>query len=156
MFIYPKDCIKIRFGTSTPYWMLSSAYCCFQDELDSRNYISLDHYIGYHQLLNYDDQQIMLATPNGYIANQTLKNIAQHNREAIDPDFANKRFEIAVRGVRCKMRDNPVARQILLKTQQREIYDCSRAEDNVFCHANGEGLNIWGKALMQVREELLK
>ena len=154
---FPSNAVVIRFGTNTPFYLLTLSYGIFYDPSLRKHFTSLDAYIGYHMLVRNQDRQDVMRAPNGYIAHLNLLDVFEHNpnEDLIAPNWEQDRREILLTGLRLKYSQSSCMTEVLTRTRDRPIFDASRWEDTYFGIGDGTGLNMHGQLLEQVRTELL-
>jgi predicted NAD-dependent protein-ADP-ribosyltransferase YbiA (DUF1768 family) len=101
-----------------------------------------------------------LRAPNGFIANLNINNILKRSsyeegNPVIIENWEEDRNEIMLQGLRLKFGQSSFLQGMLHKTKDRPIFDSSQREELYWCFCDNEGLNMHGKLLEKIREELL-
>ena len=122
-------------------------------------------YMMYHKAILFDDipiaEQILDSTDDP----KTVKALGRKVKGFVQTTWDEKKFEIVVNGNREKFRQNADLREALLETEGRELIEASPMDKiwgigfgkkNAVKNKHRWGQNLLGKALMQVREELIK
>jgi predicted NAD-dependent protein-ADP-ribosyltransferase YbiA (DUF1768 family) len=156
---YEYDAVVLRFGSHTPYYLLTMSFGIFKDPISNHFFTSLDAYMGYNMFLRDEDRQEVLRAPTGYTADLNIKNILKtaiptEDNPIIIPDWEIKQDDIMLEGLRLKYSQSTCLLSLLRKTKDRPIFDSSRRDDLYWCFADGDGKNMHGKLLERVREEL--
>lgn len=156
---FPNNAVVVRFGTSTPFWVLSMSYGIFLCPTVRKTFQSVDQYIAYRMLHRLEDRSRIMKTPNGYLANNNLQQIlresvATEGNPVISPEWEQESDEIMHYCLQQKFTQSAVLANVLLRTGNRPIFDDSRSDDLYWCYANGRGKNIHAKMLEKVRAEL--
>ena len=156
-FDHPSDAVIIRFGSHTPFFLLTLSFGIFRDYRAKIDFTSLDAYIGYNMLAQPEHRSQMIQAPNGWIAHRNLMGILQRGSLEdgsliVRSGWEEEREEILRRGLLYKYTQNLLCREILLNTKRRPIFDDSRSDEFVFCIAGGQGQNLHGKLLEEIRQ----
>ena len=158
MYDIPPSSVILRFGMQTPYWSLTLSYGVFGDPATRMHFASVDHWLGYHQLVKREDRERLMKTPNGFLAHSTLQRILEESggpEDVIVPTWENDRDAILDEGLRLKYTQSTFLTDMLVRTRDRQIVDDSRQTELYMCFAGGRGANAHGKALMRLRRQLI-
>lgn len=154
---FPHNAVIIHFAAYSPFFLLSMSYGIFHDPSTSIIFTSIDSYLGFHMLSQKEHRREIINSPNGYIANRNLINIISRNQgDIIIPHWESDREGIMRRGLMLKYKQSLPLGKMLNDTGNRPIFDNSRQEEAVWCWAKGNGMNLHGKLLEEVREILRK
>ncbi|KAB5530543.1 hypothetical protein GE09DRAFT_395626 [Coniochaeta sp. 2T2.1] len=178
----PSTPISFWKETDARYGYLCQWYHCpFKDDGKSKTYKSAEHYLMHHKALVFGDEDIALqilkaGTPRkakglGRQVANFDENVWNEQRERIVREGNYFKFTNAVSEEGLRLGDNNSAplvgmslRELLLSTGERELVEASRFDPIWgigFSAADAEttdrslwGLNLLGKALMEVRKRL--
>ena len=156
---FPHNAVVLRFGTNTPYFLLTMSYGIFVDPSTRIPFVSLDHYVGYHMLVRRADRELLMSAPNGYTAYRNLNDILQRGfYDPADPvvssTWEEDRDRVVMAGLRMKFSQSSCLADMLERTGDRPIFDSSRREEPYWCVADGNGRNAHGRLLERVRAEI--
>jgi ribA/ribD-fused uncharacterized protein len=118
-------------------------------------YDSREHYFQSQKTLNVTDQRHVIQAKNPGLAKLYGRHVTLRS------DWETIKFEVMVNGIRLQAEQDDRFRQMLLATGQRKICEDSPSDGIWGCReiergrAAGPGLNLLGKALMQVRDEMI-
>lgn len=79
---------------------------------------------------------------------------AAGRRLELRPDWELNKYDLMVRILRAKFLRTPELRHKLLATAPKELVEGNTWGDRIWGQVRGEGQNLLGKALMEVRDEL--
>ena len=150
---FPRNAVVLRFAAYSPFFLLTMSYGIFHDPSTSIIFTSIDAYLGFHMLAQKEHRREIINSPNGYIANRNLVNIIERNQgdHIIVPNWENNREEIMRRGLLLKYRQCLPLGKLLENTGNHPIFDDSRQNDAIWCWVKGNGMNLHGKLLEEVR-----
>lgn len=157
---FPPDAVVIRFASSTPYWPLSMSYGVFHCPMLRRSFHSLDQYLAFRMLARPEDRARIAKTPNGYLAHNNLLAILESSQSyATDPVIVEGWEESVsdlamIRGLELKFTQSAMLTDILLRTNDRPIYDDSRSDESNWCWCGGMGKNRHAVKMMELRDKL--
>lgn len=156
--VYPYNAVVLKFGTNTPYFPLTLSFGLFFDATTRIFFTSLDAYIGYHMLVRQEDREEIIKVPNGFLSNRNLQTILQRGQyfdgqPVVSPTWEADCDEVLMSGLRMKYAQSKALADMLDKTDDRPIFDASRSEDLYWCYSSGNGKNMHGKLLEQLRAE---
>lgn len=147
-----ENAAHIKFGYTTPFWMLSMSFGTFRDPNDGIYFISPEHYIGYYMLADRTHRDTILACPNGYLAHLALEKFIDTVDNAISPTWVNGRDNIMRECIKLKYTQNPIFYEVLMRTKSRPLVDSSRP-DPYWCDNYGKGQNRHGELLEEFRNK---
>ncbi|KNC99026.1 uncharacterized protein SPPG_05975 [Spizellomyces punctatus DAOM BR117] len=130
---------------------------------DGITFPTAEHYMMYHKAVLFNDQVIAEQ-----ILQETrpvkVKALGQRVRNFVQSEWAAHRYRIVFNGNMLKFGQNPGMKEILLSTKSKEIVEASpydriwgigyTARAAAGADRRSWGLNLLGKALMDVREAL--
>jgi ribA/ribD-fused uncharacterized protein len=121
-------------------------------------------YMMYHKAILFDDAPVAEKILDSTDDPKTTKALGREVKGFVQEIWDEKKFEIVVNGNREKFRQNAELREALLGTEGRDLIEAS-PRDRIWGIGFGKvnapknkhrwGQNLLGKALMQVREELI-
>lgn len=157
---FPSSTVVVRFGTNTPFWVLSMSYGIFVCPTLRKTFHSPDQFVAFHMLNRPEDRARIMKTPNGYLAHNNLQYILQNatyisGSPVVNPAWEQERDEKMHYCLQLKYSQSAVLADALIKTGERPIVDDSRNDELHWCHASGRGKDVHGKMLEKVRAELL-
>jgi ribA/ribD-fused uncharacterized protein len=141
------------------FWENSDEFGAFSNfwpgpyEIEGKEWPTTEHYFAAMKTLDEEErEQIRAAATPG-----TAKMLGRE--VTLRPDWQQVKYEVMLTALRAKFGNYQELKNLLLSTGDALIY-----EDSPYDHvwgtgrrgAEGNGQNLLGKALMQVREELLK
>ena len=121
-------------------------------------------YMMYHKAILFDDPEVAEEIIESAEDPKAVKALGRKVKGFNQKTWDEKKFEIVVKGNRAKFRQNAALKKSLLETQGREIIEASPmdriwgigfSQANALKNKHRWGQNLLGKALMQVRDELL-
>ncbi len=155
------------YGKSNDYGCLSNFYTVnFVDE-NKITYNSTEQYFMYQKCLTFDpNNKVLLKVILETTSPTAAKAFGRQVKNYDDVIWNNLRYQKMLNGLRLKFTQNNEIKQILLKTKNKTLYEASPRDKiwGIGCGAktaitkNKElfGQNLLGKALMEVRSELMK
>jgi len=182
----PDRPVVIRFEPTTPFYALSMAYGgpirLKTDEGKPWLFPTLEHWIGYNQVVDPEIKRIVLSCRNNYILGVTLRTLLKGNADPekipkyvrlpegydgspvkVWADWEYRRDAVMRLGIDAKFRSHRLLQHILLDTgtapildsSMRDPYWCITEEDGVTWGANrhGELLQDHRDALRQHQQE---
>ena len=134
------------------------------DPKTSLKFANCETYMMYHKAILFDDLDIADQILGSAEDPKAVKALGRQVNGFDQATWDEKKFEIVVRGNRQKFRQNEKLNKLLLKTEGRELIEASPMDkiwgigfgkENAPKNKRRWGKNLLGKALMQVRAELL-
>ena len=132
---------------------------------DPITFQNCETYMMYHKALLFNDHTIAAEILFSTSDPQTVKALGRKVHNFDEKTWNANKYEIVLRANREKFKQNEKLRKVLLETGTRELVEASpmdRIWGIGFGKANAEknryrwGKNLLGKALMQVRRELME
>lgn len=136
------------------FWRTTDKYGCFSNfsahsiEANGKTYPSSEHFYQAHKATSEEDHELIRRAKGC----KACKNLA-HEIE-MRPDWEGLKFSIMLAALRLKVQQYEFIREKLLETGDQEIIEDSPYDEVWGSGRNGQGMNLLGKAWMQVREEL--
>jgi ribA/ribD-fused uncharacterized protein len=153
------------YGSQNEFYYMSNFYSTnFIDE-NKIKYNCSEQYFMYHKCLLFDinNTEILnkiLTTSIPYKIKSYGRQVKNYN----DKVWQEKRYNIMLDALRLKFNQNIIIKQKLLKTFPKILYEASKYDkiwgigydstDAINIDKNKYGLNLLGKALMEIRNEL--
>lgn len=152
------------------FWggIFSQWYPCVFKDKDGLEFSSTEQYMMYHKCLTCNDHasaKAVMAEHNPRLQKAIGRKIdpALYNEEA----WAAVRYNVVVEGNRLKFSQSPKLFHLLGETKDKEIVEASHedpiwgiglstSDDRILDRKQWKGLNLLGRAIMDVRQELIK
>ena len=80
--------------------------------------------------------------------------LGRSRKQPVRSDWADVKDDVMRRAVLCKFRTNSGIKEVLLSTGAASLIEATSDDYYWGCGTNGTGLNMLGKILMEVREQL--
>ena len=149
---FPYNAAILRFGLRTPFWPLTMSYGMFADPNLRVNFVSPEHYVGYHMFSDPRHRESIVTAPNGYIAYRTTLKIAESDPDAVIREWPSIRVDVMRQAITLKCDQSTMVYDLLMKTGNRPIFDDSR-DDLFWCSCGGNGQNQHGTILEEIRKK---
>jgi ribA/ribD-fused uncharacterized protein len=130
----------------------------------SLEFPNCETYMMYHKAILFNDLDIADQILGSADDAKAVKALGRQVKGFEQSTWDDNKFEIVVRGNRQKFRQNAKLKKLLLETEGRELIEASPMDriwgigygkKNASKNKHRWGKNLLGKALMQVRAELL-
>jgi ribA/ribD-fused uncharacterized protein len=133
------------------YGMFSNFYVC-NVEIDGKIWKTTEHYFAAMKSFDVKIQEKIRNAPTAFSAQKMGQDLK------LRADWEQVKYEVMLKALRFKFKLEPFKSK-LLSTVDAEIFEDSPYDDiwgTGIRGSKGKGRNLLGKALMQVREEMLK
>lgn len=143
---------EIRF-----YLHREKPYGCFSNfsahgfELDGLWWTTSEHYFQAQKLWNTSYAEQIRAAKSPMIAAR----LGRSRKHPIRADWIEVKDDVMRRAVLCKFRTNREIKEVLLSTGDAILVEATSEDYYWGCGSDGTGLNMLGRILMEVREQLL-
>lgn len=115
--------------------------------VDGKSYRSVEHAYQAHKTLDQDSQKLIREAKTPGIAKKLGKSVK------LRPDWESVKIDLMRTFVRKKF-ENPFLRPLLLATDNAELIEGNTWNDREWGVCRGEGKNLLGKILEEIREEI--
>ena len=138
------------------YSVRERPYGCFSNfsphpfELDGQRWPTSEHYFQASKFPGTPYAERIRTTRSPMIASR----LGRSRKQPIRPDWNDVKDDIMRRAVYAKFAANPDIRDVLLSTGDAELIERATSDYYWGCGTDGTGLNMLGRVLMEVREEL--
>jgi len=129
------------------WWPLSNFYTGHKIVIDGREYPTSEHYFQAAKAGTVEEREKIREAPNPNMAKFLGKQVV------LSPNWETTKYELMKRALRAKF-SLPDLKNTLLGTGARVIHEES-PKDYEWGNGKGKGRDLLGKALMDVREELV-
>lgn len=144
---------EIRFwGRTKPnpdYWFLSNFYPCGQILIEGKTYRTSEHYYMCQKTLDEEERERIRRLPTARAAKQAGRKVD------LRPDWEDIKYEVMKTALRAKFKQIPHLTEKLRATGDAVLIEDSPYDYIWGCGADGTGQNLLGKALMEIRAELM-
>lgn len=130
------------------YFFLSNFYSC-KVVYENIRYPSVEHAFQAAKTLDIKSRIALSCAPTASAAKKGGRAVK------LRPDWESVKVQVMLDCLREKFK-NPTLKQKLIDTRDSELIEGNNHGDRFWGQVNGEGKNILGTLLMQVREELIK
>lgn len=131
-------------------------YGCFSNfsrhgfNLDGKYWPTSEHYFQAQKLLDEAAREVVRLQKSPKLAAEA----GRDRKKPLRKDWEEVKDEIMHRAVLAKFQSHPDIKAILLGTAEKLLVENAPGDYYWGCGADGSGLNMLGKILMQVRSEL--
>ena len=151
------------YGVNDKYGFMSNFYNTEFENVEGIIFNCSEQYFMYHKCLIFDSDNHKLLKK--ILIEKSAMNIKKYGRKVKNFDenvWNEKRYDIMLNALKLKFEQNEIIKEKLLKTKPKILYEASKydkiwgigfyANDAVNKNKNNFGLNLLGKALMEVRD----
>lgn len=120
-------------------------------KIDGKTFNCVEHYFQYCKFKDTDPsyQNRILEQTSGY----EQKKLGSSRQHKIDPNWDKNRMKVMARQLYYKFHENQFLREYLLHTKDQILIE-NNPHDDYWGIGDGNGKNVLGKMLMEIREEL--
>jgi ribA/ribD-fused uncharacterized protein len=129
-----------EFSNFAPFWI----------DLDDARWPSVEHYYQAQKFADPELRRAIRKAAKPVIA----KNLADHNKAAIRPDWDAVKDEVMYRAVKRKFELHPQLRELLLATGEEDIAESAPNDYYWGVGREGTGQNRLGRIIERIRGEL--
>ena len=149
--------------TGHNYGVFSNWYLRYM-KIEGQKYNSVEQYMMYQKAMLFGDEEIADKIMQTYSMGE-IKALGRKVRNYDDKKWGEVRYDVVLEALRAKFTQHEDLKEILLRTGSSEIVEASPYDriwgigtakrEEIIDKRKWKGQNLLGKALMQVREELI-
>ncbi len=154
------------YNLKNPFSYMSNFYKTNFRDIDGILYNCSEQYFMYHKCKTFDPSNKILL--NNILHEKSATRIRNYGRQVQnfnDIIWKEKRYNIMLEALKLKFNQNDIIKQKLLQTKPKMLYEASKYDkiwgigycdkEAIYVDKNIFGENLLGKALMEIRSELL-
>lgn len=140
---------SIRFYSGSPVYSEFSNFAFYPIRVDNIVFPTVEHFYQWSKITNEKYKELILLTPSPVEA----KRIGGYKKAKMRDDWGKIKVDVMLRGVKAKFEQHAELMELLLNTGDSEIIHDSPWDNFWGNGPKGDGYNMLGKILMQVRDE---